>query len=58
MLAAVVEGKADLADVLFLVAFILFVIGAFLAAAVQPVALWTVLLFAGLAAAAAGWFVL
>lgn len=56
MLATIVEGKADLADVLFLVAFILFVIGAVICAMEKTMPAFVVA--AGLACAALAWFVL
>jgi hypothetical protein len=50
------SGHNDLADFLFLAAAILFVIGAVLLAAKRPVT--QVVLYAGLACVAVGWFVL
>lgn len=52
------SGNANFADVMFLVAFILFIIGAIVAWAIQPRALWATAVSVGLAAVALGWLVL
>jgi hypothetical protein len=54
----VINGNLNFADIMFLAAVIIFIIGAVLAAMIKPVALWTVLLFAGLACVSLGWLVL
>ena len=53
---ALIEGKADLADILFLVAFIVFVIGAVIAAMGRNIE--GLVLLAGLACVALAWLVL
>lgn len=55
-LAAVVEGKADLADILFLVAFVVAVVGAVVAFTERSVVMTLLCVAVGLAALA--WFVL
>jgi hypothetical protein len=52
------NGNNNFADVMFLVAFILFLIGAFVAWSVQPRLLWATLIAVGLAALSLGWLVL
>lgn len=52
------SGNANFADVMFLVAFILFIIGAIVAWAIQPRALWATVVSVGLAAVALAWLVL
>ena len=52
------SGNNNFADVMFLVAFILFIIGAIVAWAIQPRALWATAVSVGLAAVALGWLVL
>ena len=56
MIADIESGNTDLADILFLVACVLFVVGAVLA--FQAKAVWAVLVSAGLAAVSLGWLVL
>lgn len=56
MIADIESGNTDFADILFLVATVLFVIGAVLAYGAK--ALWAVLVSAGLAAVSLGWLVL
>jgi hypothetical protein len=51
-------GNGDFADVMFLVAFILFIIGAVVAWAIQPRALWATVVSVGLACMALAWMVL
>jgi hypothetical protein len=58
MLAALVSGKVDLADVLFLVAFIVFCVVFLLRVMATPRAVDTVLVAAGLALVSLAWFVL
>lgn len=52
------SGNANFADVMFLVAFILFVIGAVIAWAIQPRAMWATVVAIGLACVSLGWMVL
>ena len=54
----IVNGNANFADVCFLVGFILFIIGAIVAWAIQPRALWATAVSVGLACMALGWLVL
>jgi hypothetical protein len=54
----IATGHITLADVFFLLAFVLFVIGAIIAWAIQPRALWATAVSVGLALLALGWFVL
>lgn len=54
----IVSGKAGFADMMFLVALILFIIGAVVAWSVQPRLLWATSISLGLAATALGWLVL
>ena len=58
MIAAISQGHADLADVLFLVAFILFVIVFALKFFGVPIPARVDLIAAGLACLALAWFVL
>jgi len=58
VIAAISEGHADLADVLFLVAFILFVIVFLLKLFGVPIPAKVDLIAAGLACLALAWFVL
>lgn len=55
-LATIIDGEVDAADVLFLIAVILFAVGAVLAGMRRAVE--QVLLFAGLAVTALAWLVL
>ena len=55
--AAIIEGKADLADVLFLVAMIVFIVGAVIAWAMEKAYVLTTLCI-GLAVLACAWLVL
>lgn len=57
ILADIESGNTDLADILFLVAVVLFVIGAVLAWT-QAKAVWATLVSAGLASVSLGWLVL
>lgn len=52
----VVSGNLTFADIMFLVAMIVFLVGAFLAYGAK--ALWATLVALGLAALSLGWFVL
>ena len=52
----VVSGNLTFADIMFLVAFIVFLVGGFLAYGAK--ALWATLIAIGLAAVSLGWFVL
>ena len=56
MLADIESGNADLADILFLVAVVLFVVGGVVA--FQAKAIWATLVAAGLACTALAWLVL
>ena len=56
ILADIAHGHVDAADVLFLLAVILFLIGAFIAYTAK--ALWATVVCVGLAAVAGGWLVL
>ena len=58
LLADIASGNTGFADVCFLVALILFLIGAFVAWSVQPRALWATVVAVGLAAVSLGWLVL
>ena len=58
MIADIASGNTGFADVMFLLALILFLIGAFVAWSVQPRALWATAVSVGLAAVALGWLVL
>lgn len=58
LIADISQGNTGFADVMFLVAFILFLIGAIVAWAVVPRALWATAVSVGLAAVALGWLVL
>lgn len=58
MIADIASGNTGFADVMFLVALILFLIGAAVAWAIQPRALWATAVSIGLAAVALGWLVL
>lgn len=53
-----VHGKLDLADLLFLIAAILFGVGAFVAWSVNPRLLWATLVALGLCLVSIAWFVL
>jgi hypothetical protein len=52
------QGSLTFADVCFLVAFIMFIIGAIVAWAIQPRALWATAVSVGLAFVSLGWLVL
>ena len=52
----IASGHLTLADVMFLVAFVVFLVGAFLAN--QAKALWALAVAIGLALVSLGWFVL
>ena len=54
----IASGNLNLADICFLVAVILFLIGAAVAWAIQPRALWATLVAVGLAAVSLGLLVL
>lgn len=56
MIADIASGETDFADILFLVAVIVFVVGAVLAYTTK--ALWAVLVSVGLAAVSLAWLVL
>lgn len=56
MLADIESGNTDLADILFLVAVVLFVVGGVVAFQVKAV--WATLVAAGLACTALAWLVL
>jgi len=56
MIADIESANTDLADILFLVAVVLFLVGAVLAYTSKAV--WAVLVSAGLAAVSLGWLVL
>ena len=56
MLADIANGNTNWADILFLVALILFLIGGFLA--YQAQALWATVMSLGLAALSGAWLVL
>jgi hypothetical protein len=58
MIADIAHGHADGADILFLVATILFIIAAIVEVVVKPVVLNMLLLFAGLACVALAWLLL
>jgi len=61
MFADIESGNVDLADILFLVAVVLFIIAGFLAwrpPAVEGRPLWAVLISIGLACVSLGWLVL
>jgi hypothetical protein len=58
MLADIASGNTGFADVMFLVALILFLIGAAVAWSIQPRALWATVVAVGLAAVSLGWLVL
>ena len=58
ILATLVDGKTDLADVLMLIAFIIFVVAAVIRWVVQPRDPWGMLVAAGLACLALALFVL
>jgi hypothetical protein len=58
MLADISSGNTGAADVAFLVAMILFLIGAAVAWSIQPRALWATVVAVGLAAVSLGWLVL
>jgi hypothetical protein len=58
VIADIASGNTGFADVMFLVALILFLIGAAVAWAIQPRALWATAVSIGLAAVALGWLVL
>ena len=58
LIADIASGNTGFADVMFLVALILFLIGAAVAWAIQPRALWATAVSVGLAAVALGWLVL
>ena len=56
MIADIESGNVDLADILFLVAVVLFVVGAVVAYLAKT--LWATVVSAGLACAALAWLVL
>lgn len=56
MLADIESGNVNLADILFLIAVVLFVVAAFVAFKAQ--ALWATIVCGGLAAVSLGWLVL
>ena len=56
MIADIESGNTDLADILFLVAVILFLVGGFLA--YQAKALWATVISVGLASVSLAWLVL
>ena len=56
MLADIASGEVDLADILFLIAFILFVLGTILA--IMRKGFESALVWAGLACVALGWLLL
>lgn len=56
MIADIASGETDIADILFLIAVILFAIGAVLA--FQAKALWAALVACGLTATALAWLLL
>jgi len=58
MLADISQGNTGFADVMFLVALIVFLIGAVVAWAIEPRALWGTAISIGLAAVSLGWLVL
>lgn len=58
MIADIASGNTGFADIMFLLALILFLIGAVVAWSVQPRALWATAVSVGLAAVALGWLVL
>ena len=58
MIADIASGNTGFADIMFLVALILFLIGAAVAWAVEPRALWATAVSVGLAAVSLGWLVL
>jgi len=58
MLADIVTGETAWADIFFLVALILFILGAAVAWSIQPRALWATVVAIGLACVAFGWLLL
>ena len=58
MIAAISEGHTDLADLLFLISFIVFVIGVVFTVITKPLNILWLTLHAGLALVALAWFVL
>jgi hypothetical protein len=56
MIADIASGEVDWADIFFLIAVILFVVGA--AMAYQAKALWATVVCVGLASVSLGWLVL
>ncbi|MET0578239.1 MAG: hypothetical protein ABW122_06245 [Ilumatobacteraceae bacterium] len=58
MLADIASGNSGFADIMFLVAFILFLIAAAVAWMVEPKALWALVVCLGLSAVSLGWLVL
>jgi len=58
VLADIAQGNTGFADIMFLVAFIVFLIGAVVAWAIEPRALWGTAIALGLAAVSLGWLVL
>jgi hypothetical protein len=58
MIADISSGNTGFADVMFLVALILFLGAAAVAWAIQPRALWATVASLGLAAVSLGWLVL
>jgi hypothetical protein len=58
VIADISSGNTGFADVMFLLAVFLFVIGAVVAWAIEPRALWATAASLGLAAVSLGWLVL
>lgn len=58
MISDIATGKTNLADLLFLLAFIVFVFGAIMSMTVRPIHMQWLLAFAGVALLALAWFVL
>ena len=55
MRLAAIMTEPDFAEVMFLVAFIVFIVGAFVAWVIQPRALWALVISIGLAVVSLGW---
>ena len=58
MRLAAIMTEPDFAEVMFLVAFIVFIVGAFVAWVIQPRALWALVISIGLAVVSLGWLAL
>ena len=58
MLSSIAQGHVDLADILFLIAFIVFCVAFVIEVMIRPVVLDRLCITAGLALIALGWFVL